>query len=476
MYPLNDNDLDRVSREAADQFDVEQNTSGWEALENRLNRELPLKEDKERRRFLFWLFFIVLLAGGGLLWTMTGKRSDTNLAVTGTNTVPSAQNNSNNNTKPAASASSTGIHADQTVPTTSTATTTDTQEQQVVPGPTQPDNNNSTTPAPADTKLTTRPPANRSATTPKDNYQPSETAVKKQTLAANKKNNGQPNNLAITKTSSIRKGKQSPAGQTPYKEDNPIGAQTEVMNEHDPKASIVAWNGIKAGPIGSINGPKLTIAPDSNASIGEKTDPKKKDNKQSKGFETGLVAGPDMSNVKFYDMDKAGYNAGLQVGYRFSDRWSVNTGLLYTKKNYTANGKDWTKAGWLRNADLHVVWGYCEMFEIPLNVRYDFSFNKKQRWFASAGASTYIMTGESYGYDVTYGGVRSKTDMRSRDSTSNYPFSILNLSAGFERALNKRFSLQAEPYFKIPMKGLGYGKLDLTSYGIYFSVKYRFYK
>ncbi len=116
------------------------------------------------------------------------------------------------------------------------------------------------------------------------------------------------------------------------------------------------------------------------------------------------------------------------------------------------------------------------MFDIPLNVRYDFSVNKKQRWFASAGASTYIMTGEYYGYDYTYNGNRVQAARAIRDSTSTYAFSILNLSAGFERALNKRFSLQVEPYFKIPMKGLGYGKLDLTSYGIYFSVKYRFYK
>ncbi|WP_315816598.1 hypothetical protein [Paraflavitalea speifideaquila] len=107
-----------------------------------------------------------------------------------------------------------------------------------------------------------------------------------------------------------------------------------------------------------------------------------------------------------------------------------------------------------------------------LNLRYDFSVNNKQRWFASAGASSYIMTSEYYNYDFTYGGNRMQRSA-DRDSTSTYLFSILNLSAGFERSLNKRFSLQAEPYFKIPMKGLGYGKLDLTSYGIYFSVKYK---
>ncbi|AXY75243.1 porin family protein [Paraflavitalea soli] len=476
MYPLNDNDLDRMSREAADQFDVEQNTSGWEALENRLNRELPLKEDKERRRFLFWLFLIVLLAGGGLLWTMTGKRSDTNLAVTGTNTVPSANNNQNNN-EPVTPASTSGVHTEQAAPTTIPTTTADAQHQ-ATPGSTQTDDNSSTTPASGNPASTARVPAKEPGTAAENNNNKSSaTTIKQQTIAGNKKNKEQPIRSAIAKTSSARKGKQGLASQSSFRENNPLPIPEETTQQgREPKASIVSWNGIKAGAIGSINAPKLTIAPDSNAGPGQKTASKKKDNKQNKGFEIGLVAGPDMSNVKFTDMDKAGYNAGLQIGYRFSNRWSVNTGLLYTRKNYTADGKDWTKTGWLRNTDLHSVWGYCKMFEIPLNVRYDFSVNKKQRWFASAGASTYIMTGESYAYDYTYNGNRMQTPMWDRDSTSNYPFSILNLSGGFERALNKRFSLQAEPYLKIPMKGLGYGKLDLTSYGIYFSVKYRFYK
>lgn len=179
-----------------------------------------------------------------------------------------------------------------------------------------------------------------------------------------------------------------------------------------------------------------------------------------------------MSNVKFTNMDKIGYNVGLQVGYRITDHWSVNTGLLYTRKNYTVAGKDWTKTGWWRYTDMHSVEGYCKMFEIPLNVRYDIAVNKKQRWFAGTGASSYIMKSEYYNYDYTYNGARGQADW-TRDSTSSYLFSILNISAGFEQTLSTRFSLQAEPYFKIPLKGLGYGKLNLNSYGINFSVKYK---
>jgi hypothetical protein len=462
MYPLNDNDLDRLSREAAEQYDVEASTSGWETLENRLNRELPLKEEKERRRFLFWLFLIVLLAGGGLLWTMTNKNS---------NTVQVA-------------------HADK-------ATPAEKAPQNTNPADNQPSPNVGSTPAPEGAASTA--PENATTAPGSDaNTLPAGTIITPEEVAAGKPlgNTPQPNNTTATKNDKKESLLRKKAAQTSADDDGqevlvigemPLSDKREPVKHHkkqpvvinstdelEAEASLrpsmvadIVWNnkleGIKAP---SLN-PAVTPAPEE-APIENKQ-------QREKGLQVGLVAGPDMSNVKFTDMDKAGYNVGLQIGYRFNDRWSVNTGLLYTKKNYTAAGKDWTKTGWWRNIDIHTVQGYCEMWDIPINIRYDFAVNKKQRWFASAGASSYIMKSEYYNYDYTYNGTRRQADW-TRDSTSTYLFSILNLSAGFERALNKRFSLQAEPYFKFPLKGLGYGKLDLNSYGIYFSVKYKLTK
>lgn len=462
MYPLNDNDLDRLSREAAEQYDVDQNTSGWDALENRLNKELPLKEERERRRFLFWLFFIVLLAGGGLLWTMTSKTNNT-VHLVGTNTVPSATENKNTNAPVVPSSPNPGIVQEGSV---TPAPATVTEQQQAAPLAQQ-DNNDKNSIVADDTKATTKVSAPGAGPSGAIVDKPSTTrANKKGTINGGKKGRQQ-NEPTIDKE--LLTANDKTAKSTKDKKDDKKAPGQDIQEEQELIASMVSATGIKVGSIGAIKAPPLPVINDTAAA--QKTPPKKKDNK-NKGFEIGLVAGPDMSNVKFTDMDKVGYNVGLQIGYRFSDRWSVNTGLLYTKKNYTAQGKDWTKSGWWRYVDVHTVQGYCQMFDIPLNVRYDFSVNKKQRWFASAGASTYIMTDEYYNYDYTWNGARDQRDWE-RDSTSTYLFSILNLSAGFERSLNKRFSIQAEPYFKIPMKGLGYGKLDLNSYGIYFSVKYK---
>lgn len=483
MYPLNDNDLDRLSREAAEQYDVEQSTSGWDALENRLNKELPLREDKERRRFLFWLFFIVLLAGGGLLWMMTGKNNPT-IQVAHTDSVPA--HNDPQNTNPAANqpspnvgispdgttrpapADATTAPADAATPATITpGTKAAPQQQQADPSLVKDNDNARTAPAHVTEK-------NKIGTST-----PQKAGNLENQVAAH-------NDKSIIRGASATKGKNNRGGKKNVRQqdiitvdqivdpvqkaDNSKVNRQDATNEHELKASMVSAAGLETTR-GAIKAPPLPVPAET-----EKPAPPKKKEQKNRGFEIGLAAGPDMSNVKFTDMDKAGYNAGLQLGYRFSDRWSVNTGVFYTRKNYTVQGKDYTKPNnsWWQNRELHGVQGYCAMFDIPLNIRYDFSVNKKQRWFASAGASSYIMTNEDYTYNYSYTGSSTirQYDWES-DSTSTYLFSIFNLSAGFEHALSKRFSIQAEPYFKFPLKGLGYGKLDLNSYGIYFSVKYK---
>jgi hypothetical protein len=173
-----------------------------------------------------------------------------------------------------------------------------------------------------------------------------------------------------------------------------------------------------------------------------------------------------LSTVKFGPLYKTGYIFGLQVGYRFSNRWSVNTGVLYTKKFYQAKGKDFDyKAPW----PIEKAEGYCSMWEIPVNVRYDVSFNTKRRWFVSTGLSTYLMNKEYY--DIYYSWPTPYP--MDIDSNSNYLFSIWNLSVGLERSLGKHFSIQAEPYLKVPLQGLGTGSIRMDSYGMFFTLKYK---
>ena len=49
-------------------------------------------------------------------------------------------------------------------------------------------------------------------------------------------------------------------------------------------------------------------------------------------------------------------------------------------------------------------------------------------------------------------------------------FSIMHLSGGITRPLGKIGDLRIEPYFKIPLTGLGSGKLPLLSTGIHLGI------
>jgi hypothetical protein len=121
-----------------------------------------------------------------------------------------------------------------------------------------------------------------------------------------------------------------------------------------------------------------------------------------------------------------------------------------------------------------MVEGNCNMFEIPVNLRYDFSVNNKRRLFASAGLSSFIMDKQNYECDYISGMNGQPYKYKwSEDSNYTHVMSNLNLSFGYERALGRNFSIQAEPYLKLPLKGLGYGSLKMNSYGLYVTFKYK---
>lgn len=106
------------------------------------------------------------------------------------------------------------------------------------------------------------------------------------------------------------------------------------------------------------------------------------------------------------------------------------------------------------------------MFEIPLNLRYNFIVKQKSTLYATTGFSSYLMNKEFYTYSYLYNGVYGERGYTYNHSSKNW-FSILNLGAGYERSLGKKTLFKIEPYFKIPLGGVGMGKLPISSAGIY---------
>lgn len=493
MYPLNDNDLDRLSRDAAENFNEEPGASGWESLEKRLDIELP--REKKRRRFIFWLFFLGIASGSGLIYILNApnttnkelladKQQQVTTASPAGESAGSTDNNVHGHSATKQPANEAGITSSDLSKETSTHTTQVTAPQE-----------NQAANAATTTNTTSR--EQPAATVPAK-----ETTIKTKIPgnAVNKssgKNTGRPNSAIASnnkKKTSVKTGSK-PVEET--EEETPRRNYTKTSVTDYLKDTVAEETGNQDEMIRQVeNRPSGSRPPDAtgtlppatdtvtdNTTINNTTDsteisltttPAKTKKPGIQHWEIGITGGPDFSYVKFKHSYKTGYILGLQVAYRLNDRWSFNTGLQYTHKNYKANGEDFyaPEHSWIRYVDLQLVEGNCSMFEIPVNVRYDIINGKKSRFFASTGITSYIMTDQNYDYYYIYNNNPGKSNIKI-DSTVSYAFKVLNFSAGYEYNFNRHFSIQAEPYLKLPLKGMGYGSMKLESFGVLFGLKYR---
>jgi len=205
-----------------------------------------------------------------------------------------------------------------------------------------------------------------------------------------------------------------------------------------------------------------------------KTKPKASSKQKSSFLYAGLLAAPDLSTVKFQRMKGVGTTFSLLLGYQFNKKWAVETGVSVDRKRYYTDAEYFNTSklppGTIpSNWALKYLDGTCYMWEIPINVRYNFSEDKKSKWFATAGLSTYLMTRENYNYNYdwwtsnAYGNATENWDWKK---PSQYWFSIINLSVGYEHRLGRIGNLRIEPYLRVPLSGLGTGSLNIQSAGL----------
>ena len=165
---------------------------------------------------------------------------------------------------------------------------------------------------------------------------------------------------------------------------------------------------------------------------------------------------------------KVGYNFGLLLGYSFNSRWAIETGIYYDRKKYYTDGEYFSKEKQPRlyYYDIKTVDGFCDMWEIPLNVRYNFSRGDKMNWFATGGLSNYLMTGETYSFSGSSPMNPNWHQTWPYKTPYKYWFSILDLSVGYEQRLGKIGNLRLEPFVRIPLTGVGTGSLSIMSAGL----------
>jgi hypothetical protein len=192
----------------------------------------------------------------------------------------------------------------------------------------------------------------------------------------------------------------------------------------------------------------------------------------NKGFYIGFIVGPDISSVDFQSVKQSGFTLGVTVGYRFNKKLSAETGLLFDKKYYYSDGTHYKnqQPGYM----IISVDGNCNMFEIPLLLRYDFASGKNHGFFAKAGFSSYLMTKQNYSANSEYNGMPPQSFAWSNSNDKGYFLSVVQLSGGYEFSISGKTKIQIEPYVKIPLQGIGQGSMPISSAGIYFGITHSF--
>ncbi|HEY9361790.1 MAG TPA: hypothetical protein VIQ00_00910 [Chitinophagaceae bacterium] len=199
----------------------------------------------------------------------------------------------------------------------------------------------------------------------------------------------------------------------------------------------------------------------------------KKQNKFADRFALTLTAGPSVSMVTLNNPGKITATYGAGLNYALSKKISLSTGIYVSKKVYSAESEYYhPPAGyWTYNYDLKRVDADCLVFELPLFMNYTFKETGKHALMASAGISSYIMKSEKY--DYLYKDQSGQINYRGwtlKNKNEHY-FSVVTLAGGYQYKFNNRTSILIQPQIKIPLTGIGFGKIKLNDAGTLFTLQ-----
>jgi hypothetical protein len=451
-------ELDKKIREAAESHHPPYDEKAWEKMDQLLDKHMPV-EKKKRRRVIFWI--LPLLLAGTATYFLLKKPADTEK-------------------QKAISASG--------------------NQQQLQPGISHPNEKNTETISKPLTEVPNE--KNNSSATgtpPKvigEKTEPEPFSVPTGTIVQQKP--------AVSKNITIDKRHKNNPGKTTKK---PLKKNSVIISQPSlPAAEKNATSGsllqpditeitpvnpaptqASRGPVSkpenpvqqntetkTIPNPEM-VKPDTTKPM-QNTDPitkknKTKKNRKENGFYFSLSAGPDISAVGLDNPGKLRGVYGIGMGYSFSKRLSVQTGFYSARKVYNANPDDYHPPAnwWAYFPKLEKIEADCKVYEIPLLITYNFAHTRKSNWFGTVGLSSYLMKKESYEYYYkTWGGQPASRNWVYNNEFKHY-FNVVTIGGGYTHRISPVISVSVNPYFKAPLKGVGFGKVKLNSAGLLFT-------
>jgi hypothetical protein len=192
-----------------------------------------------------------------------------------------------------------------------------------------------------------------------------------------------------------------------------------------------------------------------------------------KNFSFSLGLSPDYSSVMSSKMGQRGGNYQFLVDYSLGKRTHIKGGIIRSKKYYDAYPEDyvWPVKWGIPSSPLKEIEATCDMLDFPLVFTRDLVVRKNNMVFSSLGLTSYKMMNEKYIYLYENDSDPNLKRRKWEGSSGFFAMSVINFSLGYERKISKNLSIQFEPFVKMPIKNVGFGKVKLLTTGMFFNVK-----
>ncbi|MBN8836152.1 MAG: hypothetical protein J0I09_02755 [Sphingobacteriia bacterium] len=434
--------MDSKIRNAFEQFSDSSFVPDWRQLEQKLDIEMPVK--KKRRRFvIFWVVLAISSVGISYLWYSAGHNYKIhNLSVTKTSTQ-------NDESAEVSQLSPEKKETSDNLPSVQKKT----KEQQSLSLNSPSKINNSNDPVGGNTF-----PISLSNKSDKKN-----TWVK---LSGNKKVYNKENTEKIAATDYL----QIVEPKKQIVDDSYLASDDLYDNNKAPKS----FNDSITTALSSL--PKDDLIEKSNS--GSRANQRSKLNNR---ITFTLSGGTNFNSVQLNKPSRAGYDYGLLLGYRISQKFEIRSGIFLSKKYFKTDGSvlsfDSAKLNLpsYNSIKLEDATGYCRFVEIPVMLYYRFHSKGKTNFFAAGGFSVSKMRMENIDYIFLADGStvieRSHANAYHKNSDASTLLSS-NFALGINRSISKVWNLSVEAYTKFPLTRFNDNNLRFSTFGISLSATY----
>ncbi len=193
-------------------------------------------------------------------------------------------------------------------------------------------------------------------------------------------------------------------------------------------------------------------------------------------FNVGLS--PDYSMVTNSNLGGMGNNFQFLLAYNFTEKLQVKAGIMRSMKYYDAKPEDyaWPIKWGIPSSPLTGISAACRMIDIPIVLSYQLFSKNRNSVYSSLGVTSYKMLNEKYDYYYENDEDPKIKRRNWEGNTGMYGWGVINFALGYQRRVYKKLSLQFEPFVKMPIKNVGFGKVKLLSTGMFVNLHVPFSK